>query len=491
MAGITETGFIKKTLSEIKAEYEAAYRSAFGNSINLRPPSLMATTIGIASERESLVWDLAEETWNSRAPSTAQGVSLDNDRDLTANDRLGAKASRIESVLLFGTPGTIVDPTAIFSVEGNTLAQFRPVSTAVLGTGVDEVQHLAFSLVPTSGSWTITLGALETDILAFNAGAAVIQAEIRELEGFSDAIVTGTYGAGFDVTFTGDCGKQAQPLIIVTDSLFNGVTAITVTPTETVAGVEQVSVPCEALEVGPVVALTGTLTVIETPVTGLTGVKNVVDAEVGRLVETDAEYRIRSADEIQRSGRATVEAIRTRLKAVADVEEAIVFENITLVTDGNGLPPKSVKAFVDGGLDQDIGNELWLAKGGGIETSGDVLVNVTDSQGLTQLLYFSRPVGKDVYVTINNLEIDVDTFPANGEDAIKAAIVAYGDKLKIGQDVLTYPKLLPAIVDNVAGIIDLEIALGFSASPTLDDNLPIAVNERAKFDTARIVVNFL
>ena len=148
MAGITSTGFVKKTLAEIKTELEAAYRAAYGNSINVRPPSLMGTQIGIAAEREALVWDLAEECWNSRAPSTAVGVSLDNAGELTANERLEATKSQIPDQLLFGDAGTLVDVTTVFSVDGNPDAKFMPDTPVLLEAGTDAVQHLAFSAVP-------------------------------------------------------------------------------------------------------------------------------------------------------------------------------------------------------------------------------------------------------------------------------------------------------------------------------------------------------
>lgn len=491
MAGITSTGFVKKTLAEIKTELEAAYRAAYGNSINVRPPSLMGTQIGIAAEREALVWDLAEECWNSRAPSTAVGVSLDNAGELTANERLEATKSQIPDQLLFGDAGTLVDVTTIFSVDGNPDAKFMPDTPVLLEAGTDAVQHLAFSAVPDAGSWTITIGEQTTASLAFGANAAAVQAAIQALGGeLVGVTVAGDYTAGFDLTFAGLAGKQPQALVSTTDSLTASAVAVTITPTSTTTGVPQGVAKMIATEVGPVVAQAGTLTVIDTPVTGLTRTKNLSDADLGRLVESDSDYRIRRDDELQKSGASTVEAIRTRLKTVAGVQEAIVFQNTTLVTDGDGRPPKSIQAFVDGGADQDIGDELWLSVAGGIETYGDIPVNVVDSQGLTQVLNFSRPVEKLVYIELD-ITKDVDVFPSDGEDVIKAAAVTYGDSLKIGESVLVYPKLLPAIVKGVDGIIDIAIRIGLTASPTLDDNLDFAANERAKFDTSRIVVNFV
>jgi uncharacterized phage protein gp47/JayE len=493
MAGITATGFVKKTLAEIKAEREASYRQAFGASINLQPPSNFATIIGIESEREAKVWDLAEECWNSRSRSGAQGVSLDNVGELTATERLEATKSQIVDQIFFGDVGTVIDTNVILSVVGNPTAKFKPDSSVVLEAGTNEVQTLTFSGTPASGVWSIVMpDAQATANLAFGANAAAVQAAINALEGWEDVTVSGNYGTGFVLTFAGSAGKQPWANVTTTDTLQTvAPAAITITVTETTPGVAQATAKMIATEVGPVVAAAGTLSVIDTPVTGLTSTKNLSDADLGRLVEEDADYRIRQGEDVQKGG-ATIEAIRTVLKNtenVPGVKEVIVFQNNTLTTDGDGRPPKSVQIFVDGGENQDIGDTIWYkGAAGGIETFGDIEVEVVDSQGLTQLVYFNRPVDKNVYVTLDVVR-DTDAFPTDGSDQLKENIVEFGDTLKIGDEVLVYPKLLPAIVAGIPGITDISIKLGFSASPTLDDNLTIAANERAKFDTSRIIVN--
>lgn len=490
MAVITPTGFVKKTLSQIKAEREAAYKLAFGSSLNVVAPSVIATIIGIESDREALGWDRSEECFNSRAPSTAQGMALDNAGELVAVGRLGAKPSQIATQLFFGTVGTVITTSFIASVFGNPLAKFKPKSSVTLIAGTNAVQKLMFAAVPDAGTWTITLGGLTTPNLVFNANAAAVQADVQALDGFAGVTVSGNYTSGFTFTFGGTSGLQPQVLIIATSALTLTSTPVAITASSLTTGVAQGTAVMQAIANGPTVSDTGTLTVIETPVTGLTRTINTVDATLGRNVETDSEYRIRREDELFNIGATTIEAIRVHLKSVLNVREAIVFQNVDDTTDGGGRPPHSVQAFVDGGTDQDVGDELWLQVGGGIKTYGDIAVNVVDSQGLTQVVNFSRPVEVPVYVTYD-VTIDPTTFPADGETQIKADTVAFGEALKIGQSVLVYPKMLPAVVDNVFGITDIAIKIGIAPSPTLDDNINFAVNEIGTFSTSNIVVNFV
>jgi uncharacterized phage protein gp47/JayE len=326
-----------------------------------------------------------------------------------------------------------------------------------------------------AGTWKIKYKNEETSVLAFNANAATIQAAINALNGLSGVTVTGTYGGGFVVTFAGADGKQNQPLLVISLNTLS----VTVTVTETTAGVPQATVTMTAENTGPITAPAGTLTEIATPVFGLNSTKNSEDAIVGRNVETDAEYRVRREQELQGAGSGTVEAIRAALLEVDGVTQAIVFENDSMVTDLDGLPAKSVRAFVQGGIDQEIADKLWLAKGGGIETSGDELEVVNDSQGLPHNIYFSRPVNVPIYITI---EITKDFSAAsNIATQVRDALEAFINGLEIGQDVVVYPHLICAL-DQIQGIIDIEIGIGTSAAPPLgqDANIAIEINELAR-----------
>ena len=102
MAGLTPNGFEKKTLAEIKSELEDAFRAVFGIFINLLPGSVLATIIGIFAERESLIWDLAEDVYNSQYPDSADGVNLDNVVAINGITRLAATKSGQPNGLLFG-----------------------------------------------------------------------------------------------------------------------------------------------------------------------------------------------------------------------------------------------------------------------------------------------------------------------------------------------------------------------------------------------------
>jgi len=482
--GLSSTGFSRKRLADIKEEIEDDLRSTFGPYINTLPGSVFSQLVGVFAEREASIWELAEATYNSQYPDTAEGAALDNVVALTGITRLQSTKSKIVGQLLFGTAGTVIPAGTILSVSGNASSRFVTDADVTLVAGTDEVQHIAFSSAPVAGTWKLKYLTDETTALAYNANAAAVQAALNALPLLSGVTVAGNYTSGFDVTFAGADGKQDHPALVVSQNSLS----VTVTVSTTTGGVAQGQVDCTAETAGPTSAYAHTLSVIETPVTGLDSTRNPSDAVVGRDEETDAELRLRRGNSLQVSGAGTVEAIRSKLQELEEVTAAIVFENATDVEDAEGRPAKSFEAVVQGGADQTILDTLFEVKPAGIQAYGSVTGTVVDSMGVSHDVAFSRPTAVPIY-----LELDVTTTseaPGDAAQIVEEAILAYADTLGIGDDVIVYPKLV-GVLDQFSWITDVVTRIGTALSPTLDNNITIGPAEVAEFDTTRVTVNIL
>ena len=75
---ITDQGFQGRRLPAIVAELESSFRSEFGDNIDLRGNAPLGQIIGILAERETALWELAQDIYNSQYPNSASGRSLDN-----------------------------------------------------------------------------------------------------------------------------------------------------------------------------------------------------------------------------------------------------------------------------------------------------------------------------------------------------------------------------------------------------------------------------
>ena len=92
--GVTSSGFIRPRLIDIKTELENIIRATFGADTNVSAETVWGQLIGILSDRENLLWEGMEDTYNSQYPDTAFGASLDNVGAISGIPRLAAQASR-------------------------------------------------------------------------------------------------------------------------------------------------------------------------------------------------------------------------------------------------------------------------------------------------------------------------------------------------------------------------------------------------------------
>lgn len=249
-------------------------------------------------------------------------------------------------------------------------------------------------------------------------------------------------------------------------------------------------VSATATENGPLRANAGTVTVIVDTVSGWNTVTNDNDAEPGAFTESDAELRERYFVQLFQVGGSTPDAIRADVLALSGIQQATVFENVTSSVDANGLPPHSIEVVIFDGVvpvvdDDLIAQTIWNTKAAGIATYGDESGTATDGNGDSQTVYFSRTDVLEVWLEVD-IEIRAADYP--GADAVKAALVNFGDAQYVtGSDVISAALHTP--VFSVEGVRNItEIRLGLSASPTLTDDLTIQSRQLAKLDTTRILI---
>lgn len=253
-----------------------------------------------------------------------------------------------------------------------------------------------------------------------------------------------------------------------------------------------ITVFASANTTGPITALAGTITQIDTPITGWDSVTNNANAVLGTDEETDVELRARREQSVARDAQAIIDAIFAEVKAVTGVTQVVVLENDTDVgPDPNGLPAHSINAIVVGGDDQDIGEAIFLKKTLGATAFGNTSVQVEDDQGIPRDIAFSRPTEIPIYVAVTITTFD--DYPVDGDDQIKQAIVDYangdliaGRDFSLGDDVIWSRIFTP--VNSVQGHTVDSLFIKTSSPADETDDIPIAINEISKFTIANITV---
>lgn len=582
---VTVSGFIKKTLTEIKGEFENAYKGIFGNDIDLDSRGPIGQEIGMLSKSFADMWDGAEEIYTARNPDDATGTSLDEISAQTGVIRIAATETKVEYVLLYGDNGTLISAGKQTRKSTEELTYSLLSDVTISKTAALEVRLEPDAPSPGGGeSYTVTINATPYNYVAM-AGDTVADV-IDELILLIDAGTWAGTASNEDDTYLLLVGDDVDG-DGVSDISFGVDWTSTLTLFELASGGTFV-----ADEAGENTLPANTLTVIVTPVTGWDRVNNPKAGETGTDAETDDELRIRRALTFL-AGNATDDAIQAALlNKVSGVQTAtvtsnrslesnivkVVFDtdfiigniitftiNCTTVTpvpfntdqtttmnniktqietdipnssveistedantrtllisisnvtrlalflsvsggasqplwtnewvNDNGIPSKSFEAVVEGGLDDDIAQEIWETQPSGISSFGNTTVIIQDSEGRDQTIRFSRAISRYIHVKVKRDFYIEEDYPSNGDDLIKESIVNWSlVGFNTGVDVIR--QRIGDPVYQVSGVGDIEISIDVTDNPGDTptyalDNIPISARELAVFDVSRIVVEAL
>jgi len=446
--GLTPEGLVIKTLPQIRAEREQRYRDRFGASLPLGDQTLEGQTIAIDSEREAVVWELLEVLFGGFDRDKVSGAGLRALCLLTGTFPPPPRPSEVTAVLA-GDDGTTIDAGSQAAVP--PIGDAPP--TAVFETVQDETLALA-------DDWVTATPYEIGDVVTVGAGTGhVILATESGISGASTP-------SGLN-----DFNDDNIQWAVVGDGKAFAIATMRSTVED--------AIEAAALQLSQIV----------TPVSGWTGVLNAEDALLGNGEMKDADLRILAEVELNRAGISTLRGIRAALIEVGGVINVSVFENNTDATV-DGMPPHSVEALVQGGAAADIAQTLFESVAAGIVTTGGETETVTDDEGIDHDIKFSRPEEVPIYVDIT-LTKDPDVYPDDGDDLVKAAIVAYGiDHAR------NYPGrnavasvLSAAILAAVPGIFDVEPPLIDDApAPATSTTVVIDPRQLATYDAANIAV---
>lgn len=446
--GLSVTGFLAKPLLVIKAEIEAALQSVFGTSIDLAAQSSFGQIVGLLSERESELWDAMAEVYASNDPDQATGAAHDAICAITGTLRDPAAHSTV-TLTLTGTAGTVIASGKQASVT-DVGSKFKTTASATLAAAT---------------AWSNTHGYTAGDYCKNDSPLNIYV-----------CITTGTSaGSG------GPTGTSAD----ITDGSVHWSYAGD--------GAAYATAAAQSVDTGAIPGLTGTITTIETPVSGWSSVYNAADADLGSDVESEADLRLRRVTELHANAGAALEAIRARVLEVSGVLDAMVFENTTMVTDGSGLPAKSVEVVVLKDSTAVVAEIREAIIGtaddprgvaAGITIYGTSAGTVTDSQGISHSVPYSPATEVPVYVTAT-ITKDAAYYPSDGDTRALTAILDYGDALVMGKDVIANAAMAP--IFSIPGVLNCTLVVG-TTDPPGSSSVTITTRQIATIDSADVTV---
>jgi uncharacterized phage protein gp47/JayE len=240
---------------------------------------------------------------------------------------------------------------------------------------------------------------------------------------------------------------------------------------------------------GQIYAPIGSIDTILTFINGWEVVDNTQDvllADLGRLIESDEELKIRGEATKRQIGTASCIAIANKIKQeVSGVTYANFLENRTDSVDINGLPSHSFQMFVLGGADSDIAEKINQYRPAGINTFGSVTENVTDEFGNITDISFSRLTQRDIY-----FRIDITTnsnWISGSESDIENLIIDFVNNAEFNETLYTWKYY--TLLDNVVGVDSLTIYQGLASNPGTTANIAPVVNEKNYTVSANFTFN--
>ena len=464
MAGLTESGFEVKSFDSIKEELENSFDSIGGSStFRKASTSPVGQLIGIETKQLYDAWQLANDTYQSRFPDTAQGRALDQLVSLAGLERkFGFKTSG--NVYLSGTAGTTIPKGTLFSTESEI--NFVSQEAVELEAGTAPVIRILKSPGNLASAFTIQVsggfGDLHSSIegrsktISFTSTALQVIAGMDDLFNESGA-VSNAVVTSESITITFSSARFLPIFTVVNGGLLivtNGF------PDGAAVGVS-------AINEGAVVVRAFQVVNINSPISGLDSVINLTDFVTGRDAETDQELRARWRERVQGAQISSAASIKNEVQNLGGVSQAVVFED-----------KGEIEVVVNGGDDTEIATAIFNNKPAGVLLTGAVSVTLNDVNGNPKPIYFSRPIIRSFFVRVTLIK--GDGFPIDGEVQIRGALNEYVSQFQIGAVLRPTPDMIWAL-NGIPGIHDLSIIVS-------EDNLNFS-NDPVQFSN-RELVNF-
>lgn len=472
MAYVGQTGLQRKTLQEVRTEIEQALKGVFGVSFETSVDSPNGLLISQMALSIANLWELAQEVYISRDPAQAQGVALDWAAAISGLSRKAATACKVQAMLYTDKASATIPEGSIamrtrgslrFSLDSDVsisraLCNELLISDDGSSKNTDYTFHFTFGDVTLNNSTTQTnLQVLST--LVISAG------------GYAEMTPRGLRVYMYDGSQVGITGSMPDDFIIQAGALGDFTAETTGAQT------------CEV----------GELDAIPVAVTGWSSVYNYTAGVPGSNMETDEELRARRAAAVRViQARGTDPSIRAHLlQDVEGVTAAQVVSNRTMVTDAAGRPPKCFECLVAGGSDEDVAMCIWQNQPAGIQPYGNTSVQITDDSGDSQVISFSRPQARYLWVKVTYSLYREESAPT--DDEIKAAIMQWSQaEYQMGTDVIP-TRVLQGLYSGTTGIgtASIQVAVTDAAEdePTYGTSvISIAPSDYAVLATSRIAL---
>ncbi len=469
---VTSTGLKRKTLQEIRLEIEQALKQAFGPSFETSVDSPNGLLINQMALALSSNWELAQEVFSSRDPAQATGVALDWAAALSAVSRKTALPCEVRAMLYTDQAAASI-PAGSSAIRPRGNLEFNlDADVAIDRTACDEL------LIIDDGSQKNT-----EYVFHFTFGDVTLNNTTSQTN--LERLAIAVRGAGGSAELT-----PRGLRVFKSDGSSVGIATPLPDDFNIWAGAEG---DFTAASVGAQTCEVGELITVPDAVAGWVAVYNYTAGVPGTDIESDDALRLRRAAAVRTiKARGTDPAIAAHLvDDVPGVITAVVRSNRSMTTDISGRPAKSFESLVVGGDDHDVAQCIHDNQPSGIQSYGNTEVTIVDGNGDEQVIAFSRPQAKYLWVKVTYSLYDEELAPT--DDEIKAALLNWSEnEYSMGKDVIP-DRIKGGLYEGTTGIGPSTILVAVTdtaeATPSYGSSvIPIAPADYATLAAARIAL---
>ena len=496
--GLTKNGVNIKRLDVIMDELHEALSTGWGVDTRSNNQSVLNVLLTAFADKTAELWEFGEQLYHNYHPASAEGVALDDACQFSGVVRGRARRSTYP-IHCTGVDGTLLEKGTMLSSDTNPSVDFVLSDNTSLSRSA--CNELSVRLVSVgAGLYTISI-----DQTQFSWNATGAQSDLEILRCLSYAINTPSYK--LLTSKPNDWDENYSSYFYVTDPIdppnvlvFANVASPTEWGEETIykyepefiATVDNATkrliiraanaaknhafllssnlttqsvtsvIDFQSADFGDIVVPNGAITKITKGPSTLMACENKCGYIAGQLAETDAEFRHSYAAKIFNTSNRTLQAIRSGiLTNVEGVTAVAVYENDSNETDAAGRPPHSIEVIVDGGANRedDIAQQIWLRKAGGIATYGTAHGTAIGTNDEEITVHFSRPT--PIYIWWN--VVVYGNPPSDYATQIAELITAYMSGLNTGDDVIPQ-RVFQSIFSAMPDVTYLDVTLGTTES---------------------------
>lgn len=222
---------------------------------------------------------------------------------------------------------------------------------------------------------------------------------------------------------------------------------------------------------------------IVNPSATIESVEGLNTTQIGEEEESDFDFIKRYEAVHEGKGSCNEAAIISALTRIPTVHSAYLKVNESATETIDGIPPKTIACYVDGGIDQAeaIAEAIFDNKPVGIGTYGNNRATVNYGSLVYNVNY---SYAKNVLVYVNIKLITNDDFESDGNTQIMQNVMSFIDSLEIGQ-----PFIITALygkIYSVKGVTSAEVEVSTNGTNYSSNNVEVSPYECCSFKELKI-----